>query len=273
MVTVASSLDIPIKLVFPGPKRGSMLGLGDIVLPGIMIALALRFDLYLYYLRKPAPPATSHSLTPSASPKPTYEPASSHWGERYWTAYLPTSKIPSEVAATRFPKVYFTASLIGYTIGMLTTLVVLNAFSHAQPALLYLVPGVLGALWGTALCRGELKLMWEYTEADDEKDEKEKDKKNGSKKEEAKAGSSSDKSTEIQNDLIKEDLGLNKTGEEKGAEEKEDKEKDQKKQKEVKSIPVNEHAHHVFLFSLSASRKGPKKSKFLEAMPEAKPSG
>lgn len=47
---------------------------------------------------------------------------------------------------------------------MLTTLVVLQIFDHAQPALLYLVPGVLIALWGTALVRGEFGLMWEYTE-------------------------------------------------------------------------------------------------------------
>lgn len=52
MVTVATKLDVPIKLVFPGPKRGGMLGLGDVVLPGIMMALALRFDLYVHYLNK-----------------------------------------------------------------------------------------------------------------------------------------------------------------------------------------------------------------------------
>ena len=40
MVTVATSLDVPIKLVFPGPVRSSILGLGDIVIPGIVIALA-----------------------------------------------------------------------------------------------------------------------------------------------------------------------------------------------------------------------------------------
>ena len=29
MITVATKLEAPIKLVFPGPGRGSMLGLGD----------------------------------------------------------------------------------------------------------------------------------------------------------------------------------------------------------------------------------------------------
>jgi len=54
MITVAKSFEAPIKLVFPqdllqnGPLSANnfaMLGLGDIVIPGIFIALLLRFDL------------------------------------------------------------------------------------------------------------------------------------------------------------------------------------------------------------------------------------
>jgi len=55
MVTVAKSFEAPIKLVFPQDllEKGlaadnfAMLGLGDIVLPGIFIALLLRFDVHL----------------------------------------------------------------------------------------------------------------------------------------------------------------------------------------------------------------------------------
>ncbi|XP_069507066.1 minor histocompatibility antigen H13 [Ambystoma mexicanum] len=55
MVTVAKSFEAPIKLVFPQDllEKGlqannfAMLGLGDIVIPGIFIALLLRFDLSL----------------------------------------------------------------------------------------------------------------------------------------------------------------------------------------------------------------------------------
>ncbi|XP_067678752.1 minor histocompatibility antigen H13-like isoform X1 [Haliotis asinina] len=55
MVTVAKSFEAPIKLVFPQDllERGlaannfAMLGLGDIVIPGIYIALLLRFDVSL----------------------------------------------------------------------------------------------------------------------------------------------------------------------------------------------------------------------------------
>jgi minor histocompatibility antigen H13 len=50
MVSVAKNFDAPIKLLFPksyppaSPKDMSMLGLGDIVIPGIFVALTLRFD-------------------------------------------------------------------------------------------------------------------------------------------------------------------------------------------------------------------------------------
>ncbi|XP_067227481.1 minor histocompatibility antigen H13 isoform X2 [Chanodichthys erythropterus] len=55
MVTVAKSFEAPIKLVFPQDllEKGldasnfAMLGLGDIVIPGIFIALLLRFDVSL----------------------------------------------------------------------------------------------------------------------------------------------------------------------------------------------------------------------------------
>lgn len=45
MVTVAKNLDAPIKLVLPSKNKPSMIGLGDIVLPGILVAWALKFDI------------------------------------------------------------------------------------------------------------------------------------------------------------------------------------------------------------------------------------
>lgn len=52
MVSVAKSFDAPIKLLFPrvpmpataGASAFSMLGLGDIVIPGIFVAIVLRYD-------------------------------------------------------------------------------------------------------------------------------------------------------------------------------------------------------------------------------------
>lgn len=191
MVTVAKSLDVPIKLMFPRPSAPgdpasvpshAMLGLGDVVLPGIVIGLALRFDLYLFYLRRQkTTPATATS--PEKIEKPQYFPLAGRWSDHFWTHSLTgrplwTSSreaLSKPEAPFTFPKTYFKASLVGYVLGLLATLGVMIVWNHAQPALLYLVPGVLGSIWLTALVRGELSLMWNYTE---EVEEEAEDKKN-----------------------------------------------------------------------------------------------
>jgi minor histocompatibility antigen H13 len=203
MVTVATKLDVPIKLLFPRPdgcimpigaaegsalmeeyleclarkRTMAMLGLGDIVIPGMMIAFALRFDLYLFYLRqqKQQQQATTQGKEeqgPDMSTNSKYElkkmkylEATGGWGERFWTSVNLES---AELRAKRFPKTYFHASLVGYVLGMISTLIAMQVAEHAQPALLYLVPGVLTSLWGTAIVKGDLNLIWEYTEASEE---------------------------------------------------------------------------------------------------------
>lgn len=53
MVSVAKSFNVPVKLLFPRniiaspTKEFTMLGLGDIVIPGVMVSLCLRFDRHL----------------------------------------------------------------------------------------------------------------------------------------------------------------------------------------------------------------------------------
>ncbi|KAI0118328.1 signal peptide peptidase-domain-containing protein [Nemania sp. FL0031] len=180
MVTVATKLDAPIKLVFEGPTRASMLGLGDIVIPGMFIGLCLRFDLYMYYHRQQklkeveleTNVASSGQLittkeTQRMVVKPDYVNPQGQWGDRFWSMTL--SKIFSPDAtpalkASAFPKPYFYAAIFGYLVAMLVTLAVLIAFQHAQPALLYLVPGVVIAVWATGAVRGEIREMWKYTE-------------------------------------------------------------------------------------------------------------
>ena len=206
MVTVATKIDIPAKMLFPRPadpdqdpaKSLAMLGLGDIVLPGIVIGMALRFDLYLFYLRKQKrakPSNTAPEGNGSIGPVPTekqsegnshdnaeekpikaeYQTATGSWGTRFWLSFSPTSSssqssIPPPGAT--FPKPYFHASLLGYTAGMMLTLCIMQVFGHAQPALLYLVPGVLISLWGTALLRGELPQFWAFDEMSGSDDNK-----------------------------------------------------------------------------------------------------
>ncbi|EFJ18240.1 hypothetical protein SELMODRAFT_271219 [Selaginella moellendorffii] len=115
MVTVAKSFDAPIKLIFPtgsSSKPFSMLGLGDIVIPGIFVALALRFDV------------------------------SRGTGKRY-----------------------FTSAFMGYITGIVATIIVMNVFQAAQPALLYIVPCVTGFLAVHCLAKGEIKPLLEFDEA------------------------------------------------------------------------------------------------------------
>ena len=171
-----------------------MLGLGDIVLPGMVMGLALRFDLYIHYLRKQKTMKPENdndndndNETESKLVKLAYVSPSKHWSNHFWTSsrFGFQSLKSDKVNDGQFAKTYFNVSLFGYLIGMLTTLGAMQWSDHPQPALLYLVPGVLLSLWLTAFVRGDLKLMWEFTEAEEEEVEpkgKDDDKKGASKK-------------------------------------------------------------------------------------------
>ena len=186
MVIVATQLDIPAKLLFPRPRRPTedptkqavfMLGLGDIVLPGMMIGFALRFDLYLFYLRKQIQRTikAENTTTDPASKEPvdnkvtkaTWHPATGGWGERFWNSKNEILR-SKHFQGVLFPKTYFHASVFGYIMGMLCTLGVMEIYGQAQPALLYLVPGILGSLWGTALVKGDIKTLWAFDESKDD---------------------------------------------------------------------------------------------------------
>jgi minor histocompatibility antigen H13 len=86
-----------MKLLFPQPPRPdedpnavslAILGLGNIAVPGIMIGLALRYDLRIYSFtinakpfKKLKPRAIVVSLPWSL---PQYHTATGGWGERFW---------------------------------------------------------------------------------------------------------------------------------------------------------------------------------------------
>lgn len=153
MVTVATNLDGPIKILLPrgsiekdavtGKLNLSLLGLGDIVIPGFFLALMLRFDFHLFVTQS------------------NYKDKSADYD-------------PFHVEHTPFPKPYFHSTLVGYILGLATTLFVMFRFNAAQPALLYLVPACLGTSFGCAMIRGEVQLLLQYSE--EEEDEGEEDK-------------------------------------------------------------------------------------------------
>lgn len=147
MVQVATKLDLPIKILWPksllfSSARGfTMLGLGDIVIPGTFVALALRYD-YARYAR-------NTELTQGNVPT-TIEANSSAGADHKLTnghsiagLTKPTTAIKlDEVAQAKFrqsaPKPYFYAALSAYVSGLATTMLVMHVFHAAQPALLYL---------------------------------------------------------------------------------------------------------------------------------------
>jgi len=267
MVTVAKNLDQPIKLLFPRPdepgvegkpptKSYSMLGLGDIVLPGLMIGLALRFDLHMYYLRKQKMAAKTGKGEETAQEvvKADYHNVTGVWGSRIWTFGLDRSSLPQTLVTAAFPKPYFIVSLVGYVIGMITTLLVMSIWQHAQPALLYLVPGVLLSIWSTALVRGEVKEMCNYTEevngeaSEDEADEKKK-KSSDSKETDAKEDK---KSAETWWDYAKyEIIGLSRPDE---ASDKKDQDK-----KDADALKAKAEKDPDSLFAISIRRVGKSK--------------
>ncbi len=116
--------------------------MGDIVIPGIFVSLCLRFD-FLKSLNK-----------------------------KHLEALIRKEGEGEDVSTMRYlakqalecSKSYFIAVNIGYLLAIICTVVVMLIFDHGQPALLYLVPGCLIAVLTTALIKGELSLMWEFTE-------------------------------------------------------------------------------------------------------------
>ena len=59
-------------------------------------------------------------------------------------------------------KRYFYSAMGGYAAGLAVTIVVMNVFKAAQPALLYIVPCVCLAVFAQAVARGEVKQLWAF---------------------------------------------------------------------------------------------------------------
>ncbi|OMO77220.1 Peptidase A22B, signal peptide peptidase [Corchorus capsularis] len=60
---------------------------------------------------------------------------------------------------------YFKSAFLGYTVGLVLIIVVMNWFQAAQPALLYIVPSVIGFLATHCIWNGEVKPLLEFDES------------------------------------------------------------------------------------------------------------
>jgi len=127
MARSAPRLSLPGKLVFPSSHTAghfSMLGLGDVVMPGLLLCFVMRYDAY----------------------------------KRAQAARMAENGIP--LPSNWYRLSYFHCSLFGYFLGLLTATISSEVFKAAQPALLYLVPFTLFPLFGMAWLKGDLRSMW-----------------------------------------------------------------------------------------------------------------
>eukprot|EP01068_Selenidium_serpulae_P008742 Selendium_serpulae@DN5062_c0_g1_i3.p1 len=282
MVTVAKSFEGPIKIIMPrsiDPFAFSILGLGDIVIPGVLIAMTLRFDSHLHQMeqrwRLSAPriwqssresdtldasstlplinatlendslmglnsegldaqgpgidsegPALmgldsecagmptgmpderrrvdedggaqsiTHKKTPDAKSGNDVSSAIASGTQKNETAATTQkrtsqSTTPEEgsagadtgndaAAATgpidihkKFHKFFFWSCMVGYQIGLGITTAVMLMFNAPQPALLYLVPTCLAAVYLPASLTGRMSQILSYSESTEEDPEEE----------------------------------------------------------------------------------------------------
>ena len=115
MLTVAKNVDAPIKLQFPrdfstDPKQYSILGLGDIVIPGIFMSLCLRFDVL-----KNLDIKRLDSIIE---------------GEKKGKIDNGTFIKYIAKTANNSPKHYYISVVIGYLIAIVTTIVIMFIFNH-----------------------------------------------------------------------------------------------------------------------------------------------
>jgi len=134
MVNVATklpSLPVPLPMVIVIPEFSAfepfhstsgyaLLGVGDIVLPGIFLAFLYRFDDYKQQQRD--------------------QTSSGCW--------------------KKFASGYFWSGLIAYILAFIFTTTMVIVMNRGQPALLYLVPFTLGITVILGLIRKELKTLW-----------------------------------------------------------------------------------------------------------------
>ncbi len=198
MLKVATSdvLTGPTRLLFPkipGSMGGeaaffpfSLLGLGDIAIPGLLCCLALRYD---------ASRSIDISARGEASWKAIMESIENLNGEESGDEIMTLTGSAAEAAydaiadreleqrnlsqgerdgvgqdveplpvsgAIMYNRLYFKATMVAYVAGLLMAFVANDVTGLGQPALLYLVPSTLAAIVLVSARRGEVRRLWRY---------------------------------------------------------------------------------------------------------------
>lgn len=196
MLQVATSFSGPTKLLFPkiastmteaGNYPFSLLGLGDIAVPGLLLCLALRFDASRSIDMRARGIAAAEamqeameSLDDNASGDEIAETignAAENAYERVADLELEqrnrtqgkgaegaTNTVFAASDAVLHQRTYFNAALVAYIIGLAIAFSANTITGLGQPALLYLVPMTLGSVALLAVTRREWSRVWTYTD-------------------------------------------------------------------------------------------------------------
>ncbi|CAG8473059.1 10630_t:CDS:2 [Acaulospora colombiana] len=164
MVTVAKSFDAPIKVVWPKRWFGlqpdealqfTMLGLGDIVIPGRFLSLNIDSN------------TENVGLMGTISRLGIYVALCLRFDHSNYLKNNPNARRHS-----RFPTPYFNNCFAAYILGLATTIIVMHTFKAAQPALLYLSPACILSVLITGILKNQLKEVFGYSaESADKKDD------------------------------------------------------------------------------------------------------
>eukprot|EP00591_Stephanopyxis_turris_P012612 CAMPEP_0195509108 /NCGR_PEP_ID=MMETSP0794_2-20130614/2133_1 /TAXON_ID=515487 /ORGANISM="Stephanopyxis turris, Strain CCMP 815" /LENGTH=685 /DNA_ID=CAMNT_0040636243 /DNA_START=250 /DNA_END=2307 /DNA_ORIENTATION=- len=131
----------PLPMLFTIPRLGdyqggaSLLGLGDVVLPGLLLSLACRLDCAKRVV------------------------GLSSGGRGICTS--PISNTSTPCCKSGVCSGYFYPVLVAYAVGLMLANMAVYLMKMGQPALLYLVPCCLGTMCFIAWSKGEMRDLWE----------------------------------------------------------------------------------------------------------------
>ena len=189
MSYVALNLNLPIKLLCPSPPSCSLLGLGDMALPGFLIAWAKQQD--KKKMRGEISNINSEKRT-KGNISMGKQANDNEEGQReqidrartdeqvhnYEGIDVQNKSVARDIANNSQDQIlrsganqtqsqlshktgYFATSMICYGIALLLCLCALMIFKTGQPALLYISPSlIIGIMW-RACTRGEMREIWE----------------------------------------------------------------------------------------------------------------
>mmetsp|Transcript_22346 Transcript_22346/g.26886 ORF Transcript_22346/g.26886 Transcript_22346/m.26886 type:complete len:373 (+) Transcript_22346:272-1390(+) len=185
-------LELPIKLLFPvnlscpNERRFRLLGLGDLAVPGLLIALTARFDSFLYHHTMSNDDQCANNIDNSIEftkynnnnsievrqrRRPTGAiDSTNHKGDK--DSPLPSLRQPN-LFRWQSPS-YSTVAVIAYFFGLSAACFSAEHFEHAQPALLYLVPAILFTVITAVFLRGgrdHFNLLWLGFEEEEEEED------------------------------------------------------------------------------------------------------